>query len=106
VILSDGFFVFIQAPGACARAESTHQMNQEAKLSVRCRSGNANHHLWNNNGTFWCHLTVHLGDFTKERLRLSLETCDVHQARRLRDSLFALFGGSCAEGLMTGKGEL
>jgi hypothetical protein len=67
-------------------------MNPEARLSVRCRPGNVNHHLWNNNGTFWCHLTVHLPDFTKRRLRLSLETDDIQSARRLRDSLFALFG--------------
>ncbi len=69
-------------------------MNQEAKLSVRCRPGNANHHLWNNNGTFWCHLTLHLPDFTKERLRLSLGTVDVRHARRLRDSLFARYAGA------------
>jgi hypothetical protein len=68
------------------------KMNNQANLSVRCRPGNANHHLWNNNGTFWCHLTVHLPDFTKQRLRLSLETADVEHARRLRDALFALFG--------------
>jgi hypothetical protein len=68
-------------------------MNQEPKLSVRCRSGNVNHHLWNNNGTFWCHLTVHLEDFTKERLRLSLETRNIEHTRQLRDSLSALFGG-------------
>jgi hypothetical protein len=65
--------------------------NSFAKLSVRCRPGNPNHHLWNNNGTFWCHLTVHLPDFTKERLRLSLGTADIHHARRLRDGLFRLF---------------
>ena len=67
-------------------------MNPEATLSVRCRPGNVNHHLWNNHGVFWCHLTVHLSDFTKRRLRLSLGTGDVHFARQLRDSLFALFG--------------
>jgi hypothetical protein len=64
----------------------------EAKLSVRCRPGNADHHLWDNNGTFWCHLTVHFADFTKRRLRLSLDTADVRHARQLRDSLLALFG--------------
>ena len=67
-------------------------MNQHPKLSVRCRPGNANHHLWNNNGTWWCHLTIHLPGFQKERLRVSLETHDAGHAKRLRDSLFALFG--------------
>jgi hypothetical protein len=67
-------------------------MNREARLSIRCQPGNANHHLWDNHGTFWCHCTVHLPDFTKHRLRLSLGTAEVHHARKLRDSLFALFG--------------
>ena len=67
-------------------------MKKEAKLSVRCRPGNADHHLWNNNGTFWCHFTVHLPDLTKQRMRLSTGTGDAGAARRLRDSLMALFG--------------
>lgn len=67
-------------------------MSQIPKLSVRCLPGNPDHHLWNNNGTFWCHFTVHLPDFTKQRLRLSLGTADVLHARRLRDALLALFG--------------
>jgi hypothetical protein len=67
-------------------------MYQHPKLSVRCRPGNANHHLWNNNGTWWCHLTIHLPEFQKERLRVSLETHDAGQAKQLRDALFALFG--------------
>jgi hypothetical protein len=80
-------------------------MNQELKLSVRARPGNANHHLWNNNGTFWCHLTVHLADFTKQRLRVSLETGDVEHARRLRDSLIRLFGGAPGEEPKTARGD-
>jgi len=64
------------------------------RLSVRPRPGNANHHLWNNNGTFWCHLTFHQPDYTKTRLRLSLETKDLTIARQLRDALICLFGGN------------
>lgn len=67
-------------------------MSESIKLSVRCPPGNKNHHLWNNNGTFWCHLTVHLADATKQRIRLSLETGDINEARGLRDGLLALFG--------------
>lgn len=69
-------------------------MSPETKLSVRCRADNANHHLWNNHGTYWCHLTVHYPDFTKGRLRLSLDTRDVLHARRVRDALITLFGGA------------
>jgi hypothetical protein len=87
-------FLFSAPPGACARTRKHASMNSEARLSLRCSPGNADHHLWNNNGTFWCHFTVHLPDFTKERLRLSLGTAEVHHARKLRDSLLTLFGGA------------
>lgn len=64
----------------------------EKLLSIRTNRANLDHHIWNNNGTFWCHFTVHLPDFTKERLRLSLETRSIDEARERRDSLLALFG--------------
>ena len=43
-------------------------------LAIRLNGINPDHHLWNNNGTWWCHYTVHLPDFTKQRVRLSLRT--------------------------------
>jgi len=67
-------------------------MKNEIKAVARAQAGNANHHLWNNHGTWWCHLTLHLPDYTKRRLRLSLETRDQAAARSLRDALLALFG--------------
>ncbi len=60
------------------------------RIVVRPRAGNLDHHLWNNNDTFWCHYTVHLRDFTKERWRVLLGTDDIHDARRHRDSLLGL----------------
>ena len=48
---------------------------------------NPDHHLWNNNGTWWCHYTEHLPDYTKRRVRRSLHTNEVGIARVLRDSL-------------------
>ena len=44
------------------------------------------HHLWNNNGTFWCHYTVHESDYTKRRVRVSLHTKDPSEARTRRDA--------------------
>jgi len=64
-------------------------MNEQPKLSVRCREGNEHHHLWNNNGTWWCHFTLHLPDFRKQRQRASLNTRDVAEAKRRRDSLLS-----------------
>ena len=48
---------------------------------------NPNHHIWNNNGTWWAHYTVHNDDYTKQRVRVSLKTDDVEIARALRDFL-------------------
>ena len=63
--------------------------------SIRILAHNPDHHLWNNHGTWWCHYTVHLPDYTKRRVRLSLSTPSVEQARKLRDQLLrrALKGG-------------
>jgi hypothetical protein len=46
---------------------------------------NPDHHIWNNNGTWWLHATVHHPDYTKERVRVSLGTKDRVEARRRRD---------------------
>ena len=54
-------------------------------LSLRVAGANPNHHLWNNNGTWFLHCTLHRPDFTKERVRTSLRTRCVHEARRRRD---------------------
>jgi hypothetical protein len=55
--------------------------------SLRIHADNPDHHLWNNNGTYWCHYTLHYPDFTKRRVRQSLRTPCLHQARLLRDQL-------------------
>ena len=65
---------------------------KQSKLSVRVNRKNANHHLWDNNGKWWCHLTVHKPDYTAERHRFPLHTRDVNIARFLRDSLFHVYG--------------
>ena len=65
-------------------------MSEQPKISARFQAGNTNHHLWNNNGTWWCHYTVHLADFTKVRFRRSLGTRSVEDARGIRDFLFAV----------------
>ena len=59
-----------------------------SKLAIRI-SENPNHHLWNNNGTWWLHYTEHLADYTKRRVRLSLRTHSVNAARAIRDVLLS-----------------
>ncbi len=64
-------------------------MNARTALSgVRVTADNPNHHLWNNHGTWFLHYTVHPTPFTKERIRRSLGTKDVHVARERRDAFF------------------
>jgi hypothetical protein len=45
------------------------------------------HHLWRNGRLWWIAFTVHLPGWQKDRVRLSLGTDDVAEARRRRDEL-------------------
>lgn len=49
---------------------------------------NPDHHIWDNNGVWWCHLTVHKAGYTKERIRVSLGTKCREEARLRRDVLW------------------
>ena len=55
------------------------------RLSVRVDPKNPNHHIWDNNGTFFGHFTLHLPNHTKHRRRFSLKTRDIEVARQRRD---------------------
>ena len=48
----------------------------------------ANHHLWNNHGTWFVCYTVYPTPLTKERRRKSLRTKSLEEACRRRDKLF------------------
>jgi hypothetical protein len=54
-------------------------------------ASNPDHHLWNNRGTWWCHFTLHRPDYTAERVRVSLRTRDLAEARLRRDELLRRF---------------
>ena len=75
------------------------------RLAVRINRTNANHHLWDNHGTWWMHYTLHLPDFTKRRVRQSLGTRCVKTARGRRDAVLAVprhqppRNGACWEGI-------
>ena len=57
------------------------------RLASKPRAIHPNHHLTNNNGTWWCQLTIHQGPFSR-RLRFSLGTGEPERARALRDQVF------------------
>jgi len=65
-------------------------------LAIRLNPANPDHHLWNNNGTWWCHYTVHPTPLTKQRIRASLGTKDLSEARLRRDRLL-LRSGRCGD---------
>lgn len=48
---------------------------------------NPNHHIWNNNGTWCIYFTIHNDDNTAQRIRKTLGTNDVEEARRRRDKI-------------------
>jgi len=52
---------------------------------------NPDHHLWRNGRLWWVAFTVHLPGWQKERIRLSLGTPDLREARRRRDDVFARY---------------
>ncbi|HIF23532.1 MAG TPA: hypothetical protein EYQ27_16895 [Gemmatimonadetes bacterium] len=60
-------------------------------LAIRVNAENPNHHLWSNGLCWWIHYTVHTNDGRKRRVRYSLETTGVVQARLFRDAIFALW---------------
>lgn len=63
------------------------QLDTKMKLSIRTNPDNPNHHLWNNHGTWFVHYVVHPTPITKARIRRSLSTKSLEEARRLRDKL-------------------
>src|SRR3954452_2728504 len=73
-------------------AENRKSTRHEMKLSIRTNPANPNHHLWNNHGTWFIHYVVHPTPFTKERIRHSLHTKSLEEARRKRDALLGAHG--------------
>lgn len=57
--------------------------------SIRIDPQNPNHHLYNNNGHWWIHYTLHYPNYTSARIRESLKTQNLQTARQRRDLIFA-----------------
>jgi hypothetical protein len=56
--------------------------------SVRIWATNPDHHLYNNNGTWWVHYTAYPNPVEAKRVRRSLKTRDLATARAKRDAIF------------------
>ena len=61
--------------------------SQCEEIALRIDESNLNHHLWNNNGTWWIHYTIYPTPVTAERIRHSLKTKNLSEARDLRDQI-------------------
>ena len=61
----------------------------QIELAIRIDPENSDHHIYNNNGTFWIHYTVYPTPNTAERVRKSLKTKDIKVARMRRNEIFA-----------------
>ena len=59
----------------------------DEEIALRIDVSNLNHHLWNNNGTWWIHYTVYPTPVTVERIRRSLKTKILEEARNRRDKI-------------------
>lgn len=58
---------------------------------IRIDHDNPDHHVWDNNGTWWLHYVVYPTPATAERRRVSLKTKLLDEARSRRDQIFAWF---------------
>ena len=61
--------------------------NSDEEIALRIDESNLNHHLWNNNGTWWVHYTIYPTPVTVERIRRSLKTKILEEARNRRDKI-------------------
>ena len=71
-------------------------MRHSKLAKARTTRDNRNHHLWNNNGTWFLHYTEYPTILTKQRVRRSLKTKCVVEARQRRDAVLAQLAG-CAK---------
>jgi hypothetical protein len=69
---------------------------ERCRLSIRVDAENPRHHLWRNHGTWWIHYTVHTPQDRIRRVRRSLGTGDLREARALRDEHLARLAESGA----------
>ncbi|KAB2642522.1 MAG: sigma-70 family RNA polymerase sigma factor [Verrucomicrobia bacterium] len=75
---------------AAAPASTTSGKPKTAGLAMRSVESNPNHHIWNNNGIWFCNLMVKSAAGQSKRIRESLHTKNVDEARMRRDAMIRL----------------
>lgn len=66
-------------------------------LKMRAVEKNPNHHIWNNNGTWYCKFVLILANGERSTISNSLDTKDVELARHKRDVLIRLYNDHCSD---------
>jgi hypothetical protein len=66
--------------------------------SSRAFVSNPNHHLWKNGRLWWIAFTLIHDGWRQERVRQSLGTDNLLEARRRRDAILSLFAPGAANG--------
>ncbi len=72
----------------------------------RAFDSNPNHHLWKNGRLWWIAFTLIHDGYRQERVRQSLGTDNLGEARRRRDSILALFNKPEADCCIDPESEL
>lgn len=67
-------------------------MARQETLSIRVAGSNPLHHLWNNHGVWWIHYTILINGVRQRRMRYSLRTRDLTEAKEKRDRIFDSLG--------------
>ncbi len=62
-------------------------INDTPRLAIRRSPANPNHHLWLNNGVWWCHVTLKPSATGSVRKRFSLKTHSLEAAKNKRDRI-------------------
>ena len=75
---------------AAAPASPASGKPKTAGLAMRSVESNPNHHIWNNNGIWFCNLMVKSAGGESKRIRESLHTKNVDEARIHRDAMILL----------------
>jgi RNA polymerase primary sigma factor len=81
------------APIAAAKVgKSTQAATKPYRLKTRAvDKKNPNHHIWLNNGTWYCKFTLELANGETSTICNSFDTKDVMVARKMRDNLILLY---------------
>lgn len=74
-------------PSPCGRCPAEGDPPPTERKAPTAATANPDHHLWRNGRLWWVAFTVHLPSWRKERIRLSLGTANVFEARRRRDRI-------------------